>query len=291
MEQQSDPGQSTATEDTVVAVDIGGEEIHWDQDMSYGQYLHLDVLLDAQKPLTEEHDEMLFVIIHQASELWLKLSLHELDGAIAEIRADNVRPAFKMLSRIARIQAQLIQSWEVLSTLTPVDYLRFRDQLGASSGFQSYQYRLLEYRIGNKNPALAEVHRSHPLIYSRLQDALASPSLYDEVLRLMARSGFDLPADVLDRDFSRPYVPRPEVEDAWLEVYRDTETNWTLYELAEKLVDLEQNFQNWRFSHMKTVERIIGYRRGTGGSSGVHFLKKALDLRFFPEVWDVRTRL
>ncbi|HEC09753.1 MAG TPA: tryptophan 2,3-dioxygenase [Acidimicrobiales bacterium] len=291
MNRQSEPGPTTAADDTVVAVDIGGEEIHWDQDMSYGQYLHLDVLLDAQKPLTDEHDEMLFVIIHQATELWLKLSLHELDAAIAEIQADSVRPAFKMLSRIARIQAQLIQSWEVLSTLTPVDYLKFRDRLGASSGFQSYQYRLLEYRIGNKNPALAEVHRSHPEIYARLQDALAAPSLYDEVLALMARSGFELPADVLERDFSLPYAPRPEVEDAWLEVYRDTDTHWTLYELAEKLVDLEQNFQNWRFSHMKTVERIIGYRRGTGGSSGVHFLKKALDLRFFPEIWDVRTRL
>lgn len=291
MDRQSETGEAAATDGTVVAVDIGGEQIHWDQDMSYGQYLHLDTLLDAQKPLTDEHDEMLFVIIHQATELWLKLSLHELDAAIAEIRADNARPAFKMLSRIARIQAQLIQSWEVLSTLTPVDYLRFRDRLGASSGFQSYQYRLLEYRIGNKNPALAEVHRAHPEIHARLQEALAAPSLYDEVLAMMARSGFDLPAEVLERDFSQPYVPRPEVEDAWLAVYRDTETHWTLYELAEKLVDLEQNFQNWRFSHMKTVERIIGYRRGTGGSSGVHFLRKALDLRFFPEVWDVRTRL
>ncbi len=275
----------------VAAVDLAGEQIHWDPQQTYGDYLALDDLLGAQHMRSGEHDEMLFVVIHQATELWLKLSLHELNAALENIRNDQVRPAFKMLSRIARIQAQLTQSWQVLSTLTPSDYLRFRDTLGRASGFQSYQYRLLEFTIGNKNADLARVHEADPMVHQQLEDALNSPSLYDEVIRLGARQGFDVPDDVRERTWSEPYEPHPKVEQMWLEVYRDTDRYWTMYELAEKLVDLEHHFQEWRFAHLTTVERIIGNKRGTGGSSGVGYLRKALDLRFFPELWDMRTRL
>jgi len=279
--------------DKIASVDVSGEQIRWDLsgEMTYGDYLKLDQLLAAQVPLTEEHDEPLFIIIHQASELWIKLCLHELDGAIRDLRADRTRPAFKMLSRIARVQEQLSQSWSVLATMTPSDYLRFRDRLGHSSGFQSYNYRMLEFRIGNKNPALAEVHRDRPEIHAQVQAALNAPSLYDESLRLLARRGFDVPDSHVERDWSVPYRPSPQVEAAWRQIYQDPDTHWELYELAEKLVDLEQKFQQWRFSHMKTVERIIGYRSGTGGTSGVSYLVKALELRFFPELWTLRTAL
>ena len=279
------------TQTAAGAVDLSGEKIHWDQEMSYGQYLALDQLLAAQKPQSGEHDEMLFIIIHQASELWMKLSIHELGAALANIRNDNLRPAFKMLSRIARIQEQLLQSWEVLSTMTPFDYLRFRDKLGKSSGFQSYQYRLMEFTIGNKNARTIEAHRAHPEIYERLKAALHAPSLYDETLKLLARRGFDLPPETLNRDWSQPYEPSAQVEAAWLKVYRNVSDYWDIYELAEKLVDLEYHFQQWRFTHMKTVERIIGHKQGTGGTSGVSYLNKALDLRFFPELWTVRTAI
>ena len=272
-------------------VDVSGEEIHWQPDMSYGQYLALDDILNAQNPLTDEHDEVLFIIIHQASELWMKLCLHELTAATEQIKNDELGPSFKMLARVARIQAQLLQSWDVLATMTPHDYLRFRDKLGASSGFQSYQYRLMEYALGNRNAALAEVHKDHADIYARLQDGLAQPSLYDEVLRLLKRRGFDVPDTVVERDWREPYVPSKAIEDVWLNIYRNAEEEWELYELAEKLVDLEHRFQQWRFAHLKTVERIIGYRRGTGGSSGVSYLSKALDLQFFPELWSVRTEI
>lgn len=271
--------------------DVRQEDIYWDQDLSYSGYLSLDKLLDSQKLLTRAHDEMMFMIIHQASELWMKLCLHEIRAAMCEVARDNLDATFKMLSRVSRIQNQLRQSWSVLSTMTPADYLQFRDDLGQSSGFQSFQYREIEYLLGNKNAELIEVHRKNPARYERLQAALESPSLYDLCLQLLARRGFEIPESMLQRDWSEPYRSSDTVEKAWARVYASTRENWDLYELAEKLVDLEYEFQMWRYSHMKTVERIIGYSRGTGGTSGVSFLKKALDLQFFPELWSVRARI
>lgn len=267
--------------------------IHWDLDrsISYSQYLQLDKVLSAQKPLSGQHDEMLFIVIHQASELWIKLCLHELAATRAQIRADDLEPAFKMLSRVARAQTQLIQSWEVLSTMTPSDYMKFRDSLGQSSGFQSWQYRLLEFVLGNKEPRLIEVHGRDKEAYSLLKRELATPSLYDESIRLLARRGFDIPRECVDRDWTQPYVPSKAVESAWLAVYRESTAQWDLYELAEKLVDLEYRLQQWRFAHMKTVERIIGFKRGTGGSSGVGYLEHVLKRGFFPELISLRTSI
>ena len=270
-----------------------GEDIHWDlrEALTYGDYLQLEKVLGAQAPLSTHHDEMLFIVMHQASELWMKLCIHELRAAIEQVRRDELGPAFKMLARVSRVQIQLAQSWDVLSTMTPADYSSFRESLGKSSGFQSHQYRTLEYIIGNKNPAMIEVHRHAPALYAELEAALRSPSLYDECLRLLARRGFAIPAQVVERDWSAPYVANAKVTAAWLEVYRNVEQHWDLYELAEKLVDLDQRFQLWRFAHLKTVERIIGYKRGTGGTGGVSYLAKALELRFFPELWDLRTSI
>jgi tryptophan 2,3-dioxygenase len=259
--------------------------------MSYGDYLQLNTLLSAQKPLTEHHDETLFIVIHQASELWIKLCLHEVAAAIRQIREGDLGIAFKMMSRVARIQVNLIQSWEILSTMTPFDYSNFRAALGKSSGFQSYQYRMLEFRLGNKNRQMARVFESHPEIAQRVDAALNEPSIYDEALALLARRGFPVPQEKLKRDFSESYVSDPYVTEAWRLVYRDVKKHWDLYELAEKLVDLEYRFHLWRFSHMKTVERIIGSKPGTGGTSGVAYLEKALSLRFYPELWDVRTEI
>jgi tryptophan 2,3-dioxygenase len=277
----------------IAAVDLAGETVHWDLrgTMSYGDYLGLPQLLGCQRPLTGEHDEMLFIVIHQASELWIKLCLHEVGGAIRQIRCDELGPAFKMIARIARVQANMIQSWEILSTMTPFDYASFRDSLGKSSGFQSFQYRMLEFRLGNKNAAMARVFESDPAAAAQVQTALCEPSLYDESLALLARRGLAIPRGHLERDFAQPYEADGGVRDAWRQVYRDAETYWDLYELAEKLVDLEYRFHLWRFSHMKTVERIIGTKGGTGGTSGVGYLKKALDLRFYPELWDVRSEI
>jgi tryptophan 2,3-dioxygenase len=274
-------------------VDVSDEQVHWDlgTSQSYGEYLHLDQLLSAQLPISPQHDEMLFIVIHQASELWMKLCLHELTAAVECIRRDDLGPSFKMLARVSRIQTQLTQSWDVLSTMTPSDYSSFRDQLGRASGFQSYQYRLLEFTLGNKNAELIAVHRRDPANHAALERALRTPSLYDESLRLLARRGYDIPGDYLDRDFSQPYKPSKQVEEAWLDVYRNVATRWDLYELAEKLVDVDYKFQHWRFSHVKTVERIIGYKRGTGGTAGVAYLNKALELRAFPELWTVRTSM
>jgi tryptophan 2,3-dioxygenase len=267
--------------------------IHWDLDrsISYGQYLQLDKILSAQKPLSGQHDEMLFIVIHQASELWIKLCLHELAATRAQICADDLEPAFKMLSRVARAQTQLIQSWEVLSTMTPSDYMKFRDSLGRSSGFQSWQYRLLEFMLGNKEPRLIEVHERDKEAHSLLKRELTTPSLYDESIRLLARRGFDIPKECLERDWTQPYEPNPAVEAAWLAVYRDSTGQWDLYELAEKLVDLEYRLQQWRFAHLKTVERIIGFKRGTGGSSGVGYLEHVLKRGFFPELISLRTSI
>ena len=281
------------TDHQVTQVDVSDEDIHWDFDKarSYGRYLGLDRLLDSQAPLTEEHDEMLFIIIHQVSELWMKLMLHEVEGASAHIARDEVGPALKMFSRVSRVQEQLIKGWDVLATMTPSDYLAFRDDLGKSSGFQSYQYRSLEYRLGNKNAAMAKVHRHNPDAHAMVTRALESPSIWDETLAFLARKGYAIPADRLERDWRLSYKPSDEVEATWRLIYEDSETHWEAYELGEKLVDLEHKFQQWRFNHMKTVERIIGYRRGTGGTSGVAYLVKALDLHFFPELWTVRTAL
>ena len=267
--------------------------IHWDLDksISYSQYLQLDKVLTAQKPLSGQHDEMLFIVIHQASELWMKLCLHELAATRAQIRADDLEPAFKMLSRVARAQAQLIQSWDVLSTMTPADYMKFRDSLGQSSGFQSWQYRLLEFLLGNKESKLIEVHAKDKAAHALLKQELATPSLYDEALRMLSRRGFDIPKECTERDWTQPYVASAAVEAAWLAVYRDSTAHWDLYELAEKLVDLEYKFQQWRFAHLKTVERIIGFKRGTGGSSGVGYLEHVLKRGFFPELISLRTSI
>jgi len=274
-------------------VDLHDESVYWDlgESRSYGEYLQLDRVLSAQQPLSPQHDEMLFVIIHQASELWLKLCLHELRAAIDHVRRDDLGPSFKMLARIARIQAQLVQSWDVLATMTPADYSAFRNYLGKASGFQSFQYRMLEFLLGNKNASMIDVHRRDPAIHAELERMLLSPSLYDECLRLLSRRGYEIPAEYLDRDFSLPYEPSKRVAAAWLAVYHNVDDHWDLYELAEKLVDLDHKFQLWRFSHMKTVERIIGYKRGTGGTGGVSYLAKAVDLKFFPELWTVRTSM
>ncbi|MEE8173585.1 MAG: tryptophan 2,3-dioxygenase [Alphaproteobacteria bacterium] len=259
--------------------------------MSYGDYLGLEPLLACQEPRSEHHDEMLFIVIHQATELWLKLVLHELNAAMAHIRSDDLPPAFKMLSRVSRIQAQLIQSWDVLSTLTPADYMTFRAVLGKASGFQSHQYRLIEFTLGNKNPAMLLPYRHDEQIHALLSAALAAPSLYEEAICLLARRGLGIDAGQTKRDWREVHRPDDSVRRAWLTVYRDTEAHWDLYELAEKLVDLEDRFQQWRFHHVTTVERIIGHKRGTGGTSGVPYLRHALETRFFPELWDLRTEL
>lgn len=273
------------------AVDLSNENVHWQQDMSYGEYLNLDSLLSSQRMLSGEHDEMLFVIIHHVSELWMKLSIHELKAALEQVRMDDLQPAFKMLSRVSRIQSQLIRAWEVLATMTPSDYASFRDKLGQSSGFQSYQYRTLEFMLGNKNARMVDAHRQSPAVFEELNAVLNAPSFYDEAIRLLHRRGFAIPADKVERDWSMPYIADKEVEAAWAEVYRNAEKHWDLYDLAEKLVDVEYHFQQWRFSHMKTVERIIGNKMGTGGTAGVSYLVKALDLKFFPELWSVRTAI
>ncbi len=273
--------------------DLSEEQVYWDlgESQSYGQYLNLDRLLSAQHPLSYQHDEMLFIIIHQASELWMKLCLHELNAAREHIRRDDLGPSFKMLDRVSRIQAQLVQSWDVLASMTPADYSAFRNYLGKSSGFQSHQYRLLEFLIGNKHAATIEVFKCEPDTYAALERALASPSIYDEALRLLSRRGFEIPAGYLDRDWTQPYVPSKQVAASWLAVYHSVDDHWDLYDLAERLLDLDHKFQLWRYSHMKTVERIIGYKRGTGGTGGVSYLAKLLELQFFPELWSIRTAM
>ncbi|MFC5423367.1 MAG: tryptophan 2,3-dioxygenase [Stutzerimonas stutzeri] len=268
-----------------------GMQTDFKERMDYGSYLGLDLLLAAQKPLSDAPDELLFITIHQVQELWLKLAAHELDGAIAAIRADELQPAFKSLARVSRIQAQLVTAWDVLSTMTPSDYLAFRDALGQSSGFQSYQYRALEFRLGAKDPRMLAMHKHHPEHHAHLNRLLEAPSLYDEALRLLARRGLPIPVGCVERDWSQPHVANAGVKAAWLSIYRDTHRYFDLYELAEELVDVEDQFQQWRFRHMKTVERIIGFKQGTGGSSGVKFLKTALERSFFPELWQLRSEL
>lgn len=264
---------------------------NFSDDMSYGDYLKLDQVLSAQQPLSKEHDEMLFIVIHQSSELWLKLAGHELSKAVECLRADDFGPAFKVIARVKQIFIQLTQSWNILSTLTPVDYLKFRDDLGRSSGFQSHGYRKLEFLLGNKNDDMLKIHQQNSHAYQELELLLNSPSLYDEVIIALVKAGFSIDESVLNRDVTKAYQSNESVVKAWLSVYQQPDKYFELYELAEKLVDIEDSFQQWRFKHMYTVQRIIGYKKGTGGSSGVGFLKKALDVSFFPELFEVRTHL
>jgi tryptophan 2,3-dioxygenase len=274
-------------------VDLSDEQVHWDlgDSLSYSQYLNLDKLLSAQHPLSYQQDEMLFIVIHQVSELWMKLCLHELNATVDCVRRDDLGPTFKMLARVSTIQQQLLQSWDVLATITPSDYSAFRNTLGRSSGFQSPQYRMLEFLIGNKNADTLKVFEGDPPNHELLERALRAPSLYDEVLRLLSRRGLDVPPEAIDRDFTQPYQASKQVAAAWLSVYHNSVKDWDLYGLAERLVDLDYKFQLWRFTHVKTVERIIGYKRGTGGTGGVSYLTKALELKFFPELWTIRTSM
>jgi tryptophan 2,3-dioxygenase len=259
--------------------------------MNYGDYLQLDAILNAQQPRSPDHNEMLFIIQHQTSELWLKLMLHELRAAIAAVAADKLGAAFKMLARVSRIMEQLVHAWDVLSTMTPAEYSAIRPHLGSSSGFQSAQYRCLEFLLGNKNAAMLEPHAHHARWLAAVRAAFEAPSLYDESLRLLARRGFAIPADHVARDWTQPYVESADVEQAWLTVYRDPQRHWELYQLGEELVDLEDAFRLWRFRHVTTVERIIGFKRGTGGTGGVSYLRKMLDTVLFPEIWRLRTDL
>ncbi len=259
--------------------------------MSYSDYLQLDALLTAQKPLSPAHDEMLFIVQHQTSELWMKLMLHELTAARRCIAADELNRAFKMLARVSRILEQLVHAWDVLSTMTPPEYTAIRPFLGASSGFQSYQYRCIEYSLGNKNPIMLRPHEHRPDLLAQVRAAFEAPSLYDEALRVLARRGLPVPASHVERDWKQPYVDSDEVEQAWLQVYREPEVHWDLYQLGEELMDLEDSFRVWRFRHATTVERLIGLKRGTGGTGGVGYLRKMLDVVLFPELWRLRTDL
>ena len=259
--------------------------------MTYSDYLNLDEILGAQTCVSSQHDEMLFIIIHQASELWLKLAGYELSAAIAHVKTSDFRQAFKVIARVKQILNQLTHSWDILSTMTPVDYIKFRPSLENASGFQSYGYRKLEFLLGNKNADLLKVHSGNPTIAEELGALLNQPSLYDEVIRKLDESGFNIDASLLERDVATPYEPNESVKQAWLQIYRHSDKHFELYELAEKLVDIEDAFQQWRFKHMYTVQRIIGMRRGTGGSTGVPFLRKALDTSFFPELLDLRSDL
>jgi len=259
--------------------------------MSYGGYLMLDKLLDAQKPLSAAHDELLFIIQHQTSELWMKLAIHELEAACRRIAADDLRAAFKMLARVSRIFEQLNSAWDVLRTMTPSEYTHFRDALGQSSGFQSYQYRMIEYLVGNKNAAMMRPHEHDAALLARLEAARRAPSLYDLTICTLRRRGLAIDEKVIARDVAASHVADDSVRAAWAMIYRDPERHWELYELAEKLVDFEDYFRRWRFNHVTTVERVIGFKRGTGGTSGVAYLRRMLEVVLFPELWQVRTQL
>ena len=268
-----------------------GAQLDFSQTMSYGDYLQLDALLGAQRPLSPAHDEMLFIVQHQTSELWMKLMLHELRAAVAALAADRLQPAFKMLARISRILEQLVHAWDVLATMTPPEYSAIRPYLGQSSGFQSWQYRCIEFMLGNKSAALLKLHAHRPARLAEVEAAWRAPSLYDEALRLLARRGLALPASHTQRDWTAPYLADDAVKQAWLVVYRAPDTHWDLYQLGEELTDLEDAFRLWRFRHLSTVSRIIGLKGGTGGSSGVAYLRRMLDVELFPELWQLRTDL
>ncbi len=259
--------------------------------MSYADYLHLDAVLGAQQPLSPDHNEMLFIVQHQTSELWMKLMLHELAAAVQCVARDELGSAFKMLARVSKIMEQLVHAWDVLATMTPPEYSAIRPYLSRSSGFQSWQYRSIEFMLGNKNAAMLKPHAHRPEILQRVDAVYRAPSLYDEALRLLARRGLAVPASHTERDWTQPYVASAEVEQAWLVVYRNPQQHWDLYQLGEELTDLEDAFRLWRFRHVTTVERVIGFKRGTGGTSGVSYLRKMLDVVLFPEIWTLRTEL
>jgi tryptophan 2,3-dioxygenase len=270
---------------------LEGALLDFSAEMSYGDYLHLDQVLGAQHPRSPEHNEMLFIVQHQTSELWMKLLLHELRAAMAHLATDELHPAFKMLARVSRIMEQLVHAWDVLATMTPPEYSAIRPYLASSSGFQSWQYRCIEFSLGNKNGALLKPHAHRGDLMAHVQAAYEAPSLYDEALRLLARRGLPVPASHTQRDWTRAYAVDDGVEAAWLQVYRNPEAHWDLYQLGEELTDLEDAFRLWRFRHVTTVERIIGFKRGTGGTSGVSYLRKMLDVVLFPEIWRLRTQL
>jgi tryptophan 2,3-dioxygenase len=277
--------------DTEGIVRDEGAKLDFARDMSYGDYLHLDQVLTAQHPRSPDHNEMLFIVQHQTSELWMKLMLHELRAAIGCIASDQMAPAFKMLARVSKIMEQLVHAWDVLATMTPPEYSAIRPYLSNSSGFQSWQYRCIEFSLGNKNAAMLKPHSHRAELLAHVEAAYRAPSLYDEALRLLARRGLALPASHVERDWTQPYAASDEVEAAWLQVYRAPDKHWDLYQLGEELTDLEDAFRLWRFRHVTTVERVIGFKRGTGGTSGVGYLRKMLDVVLFPEIWRLRTDL
>ncbi|HSH90418.1 MAG TPA: tryptophan 2,3-dioxygenase [Ramlibacter sp.] len=266
-------------------------QLDFSKSMSYADYLQLDAILSAQKPLSPDHNEMLFIIQHQTSELWMKLMLHELRAAISAVARDELGSAFKMLARVSRIMEQLVHAWDVLATMTPPEYSAIRPYLGTSSGFQSAQYRCIEFSLGNKNAAMLKPHAHRPDLLAQVRSAYESPSLYDEALRLLSSRGLAIPDTHTMRDWTQPYVESDAVEDAWLVVYRNPQQHWDLYQLGEELTDLEDAFRLWRFRHVTTVERVIGFKRGTGGTGGVSYLRKMLDVVLFPEIWKLRTDL
>jgi tryptophan 2,3-dioxygenase len=268
-----------------------GAQLDFSADMSYGDYLALDQVLSAQHPRSPAHDEMLFIVQHQTSELWMKLMLHELTAAVAAVARDELPPAFKMLARVSKIMEQLVHAWDVLATMTPPEYSAIRPYLGRSSGFQSWQYRSIEFSLGNKSAAMLQPHAHAPERLAQVEAAWKAPSLYDEALRLLARRGLPVPASHTERDWTCPYEASDAVEEAWLAVYRDPQAHWDLYQLGEELTDLEDAFRLWRFRHLTTVERVIGFKRGTGGTNGVGYLRKMLDVVLFPEIWKLRTDL
>ena len=268
-----------------------GAQMSFKDRMAYGDYLGLEHILHAQAPLSDAHDEMLFIIQHQTSELWMKLAIHELSAALKAIRNDDLQPAFKMLTRVARIFEQLTGAWDVLRTMTPSEYSHFRDALGQSSGFQSHQYRAIEFLAGNRNLAMLNPHSHRPEVMAELEDILSAPSLYDEALLLLHRNGFDIGDEAQRADWRTSRSENPKVIEAWKEIYKHEDKHWTFYELAEKLVDFEDYFRRWRFNHVTTVERVIGLKRGTGGTGGVSYLRRMLDVVLFPELWNVRTVL
>ncbi len=280
-----------ASSDAETIVFAENAQLDFSGKMSYGDYLQLDKVLSAQNPKSQEHDEMLFIVMHQVSELWMKLLLAELREAISDLRNENLSTAFKKLARVSRIMEQLVHAWDVLSTMTPSEYTAFRPYLIESSGFQSWQYRCIEFSLGNKNAAMLQPHAHNESLLDLVTQAYQAPSLYDESLRLMARQGLNIPESHLNRDWRGPYSRNTEVEQAWLVVYKDPTKYWELYQLGEKLVDLEDAFRLWRFRHVTTVERVIGFKRGTGGTGGISYLRKMLDVVLFPEVWSVRTHL
>ena len=268
-----------------------GAEMSFDGRMSYSDYLGLDAVLGAQHPVSSAHDELLFIVQHQTSELWMRLAIHELTHARSAIADGQLQPAFKMLTRVARIFEQLNGAWDVLRTMTPSEYTEFRDDLGQSSGFQSFQYRQIEFILGNRNRAMLRPHDHRPDIHAMLMEELGRPSLYDEAVRLLGRSGFDVPDGLLRRDVSTPHVLDDAMVEVWRQVYDDPQRWWSQYELAEKLVDVEDYFRRWRFNHVTTVERVIGFKRGTGGTGGVRYLRRMLEVELFPDLWRVRTVL